>query len=132
MPQGTDTGLGVEVCLLAPLGLAGVVLLGLTHQAHALDEGLGGLMLVAAAGLITVLPLLWFAEGARRLKYSTLGFFQYLAPTGQFLLAVLAYGETFTRSHAIAFPIIWLAVLVYLSDARRGARVIAGSPVPGR
>jgi len=126
------TGLGVEVCLLAPLAVAGIGVFAAGGDARATAQGLGGIALVACSGPVTVLPLLWFAEGARRLRYSTLGFFQYLAPTGQFLLAVLAYGEAFTRSHAVAFPLIWLAVLLYLSDARRGARVIAGSPVPGR
>ena len=62
------------------------------------------------------MPLLWFTNAARRLRLSTVGFLQYLAPTGQFLLAVFAYGEPFSRTHAIAFSCIWAALLIYSVD----------------
>jgi chloramphenicol-sensitive protein RarD len=41
---------------------------------------------------------------------ATLGFFQFLSPTLQFLLAVVVFGETFTTSHAISFVFIWSAL----------------------
>lgn len=115
-------GLAVEVTLLAPVALAVLAGLALRGDTHALAAGPGGFLAVVASGLVTVLPLLWFTEGARRLRYATVGFFQYLAPTGHFLLAVFAFGEPFTRTHAFAFTAIWLAVVLYLSDAARGSR----------
>ena len=59
--------------------------------------------LLLLAGIATTTPLLLFTAAARRLPYSTLGMLQFLAPTLQFLLAVLLYGEPFTLAHAIAF-----------------------------
>jgi hypothetical protein len=61
----------------------------------------------------TALPLLWFSNAARRLPLSTLGFFQYLAPTGQFLLAVLVYGEPFSAVQLRSFAAVWIALLVF-------------------
>lgn len=72
---------------------------------------------VFAGGAVTALPLLWFAHAAQRLKYSTLGIIQYLSPTIQLLLAVLVYGEPFTRAHAVTFICIWAGVAVYAIDA---------------
>ena len=63
-------------------------------------------VLLLSAGVLTALPLIWFAEGARRLRLSTMGFLQYLAPTGQFLLAVLAYHEPFSSTKLLAFGLI--------------------------
>jgi len=80
--------------------------------------------LLMAAGVITATPLLWFTQAARRLRLATLGFLQYLAPTGHFLLAVLAYGEQFTQVHAIAFGCIWAALIIYSVDTMRAAQVL--------
>jgi len=66
----------------------------------------GAVLLLAASGIITAVPLLWFTEGARRLKLSTLGLMQYVAPTAV-LLAVFTFGEPFTRTHALTFACIW-------------------------
>ena len=81
------------------------------------------------AGPVTTLPLLWFASAARRLRLTSLGFFQYLAPSLSFLLAVLVFREPFVRSQAMAFGCIWLALAVYSGDALRGPRT---APPPGR
>ena len=62
------------------------------------------------------------------MRLSTMGFMQYLAPTGQFLLAVLAFGEPFTRTHMITFGLIWTALLVYSIDTIRG---LQAAPQPG-
>ena len=80
--------------------------------------------LLVLAGPVTALPLLWFASAARRLRLSTLGLFQYLAPTLALLLAVLLYGEPFTRAHGIAFVLIWSALALYSADALQASRSI--------
>jgi chloramphenicol-sensitive protein RarD len=114
-------GLTVETVFLAPIAATCVVLLFARGESAAASRGAGGFTLVALAGVVTTLPLLWFAIAARRLRFGTLGFFQYLAPTGQFLLAVFAYGETFTVSHAVTFGLIWTAIALYLVEAVRSA-----------
>jgi chloramphenicol-sensitive protein RarD len=81
--------------------------------------------LLIGAGAITLAPLFFFNAAARRLPLSTLGFYQYLSPTLQLLLAVVFFGEAFSRVHAVAFGLIWAALGLYTWDAvakaRRGA-----------
>jgi len=115
-------GLHVEVVLLVPVAVAWLAWRTARGESEFLAQGWASAARIAASGLVTALPLLWFANAARRLRYTTLGFFQYLAPTGQFLLAVLAFGEAFTRAHAVAFGLIWTAVALYLVDAVRASR----------
>ncbi|OYD24427.1 EamA family transporter RarD [Oceanimonas baumannii] len=81
-------------------------------------------LLLLAAGLITTIPLLLFAGAARRLQLSTLGFFQYLAPSLALLLGVLVYEEAFTTDKAITFALIWIALIVYSLDGIRQRRRI--------
>lgn len=81
-------------------------------------------LLLLAAGLITTVPLLLFAGAARRLQLSTLGFFQYLAPSLALLLGVLVYEEAFTTDKAITFALIWTALIVYSLDGIRQRRRI--------
>lgn len=83
---------------------------------------LGFDVMLMFAGVLTAVPLIFFAAAARRLKLATLGFFQFLTPTMQFLLAVFIYGEAFTDAHKITFGLIWAALAVYSADSwhRRG------------
>ena len=71
---------------------------------------------------MTAIPLLLFTEGARRLRFSTVGFLQYLAPSGQFLLAVLVYGEELSLPKLASFALIWVSLVLYSLEARRAAR----------
>jgi len=68
------------------------------------------------AGLMTATPLVLFAIAAKRLLLSTVGFFQYIAPTGHFLLAVFLYNEPFTDAHKVTFVLIWMALAIYTVD----------------
>jgi chloramphenicol-sensitive protein RarD len=74
------------------------------------------------AGIITAIPLLWFSAAARLLRLATIGFMQYITPTIHFLLAVLAFGEPFTRTHLAGFACIWAGLLLYSYDAA-GSRI---------
>lgn len=72
--------------------------------------------MLAFAGVATGLPLLWFGIAARQIPLSTLGLLQYIAPTLQFSIGVLLYGEDFSQARVIGFSIIWLALLIYSSE----------------
>lgn len=120
-PMAPLTGLAVETGLLAPLALAYLAWTGLSGGGAFGRQSEASLLLIAG-GLITALPLMWFAAAAARLRYSTLGFFQYLAPTGHFLLAVLAYDEPLTFWHLVTFGAIWTAIALYLADAAAAYR----------
>jgi chloramphenicol-sensitive protein RarD len=76
-------------------------------------------LLLAASGIVTAVPLLLFAAAARRLRFATLGFLQYLAPSIQFLLAVFAFGEAMTPIKWAAMSLIWTAVAIYSIDSLR-------------
>jgi chloramphenicol-sensitive protein RarD len=116
------TGLGIETALLFPLAVAwfifrltaGVPMFGSTQPDH---------VLLLLAGIVSTTPLLLFTAAARRLQYSTLGMLQFLAPTLQFLIAVLLYNEPFTRAHAIAFVAIWSALALYIVALLRAPRL---------
>lgn len=74
-------------------------------------------ILLAAAGIITTVPLMLFTAACTRLRLSTVGFFQYLGPTLMFLLAVLFYGEQMTADKAVTFGFIWAALVLFIADA---------------
>jgi chloramphenicol-sensitive protein RarD len=115
-------GLAAETLLLLPLALGWLVWRESGTGTAFLHEGVGTALLLAASGVVSALPLIWFAEAARRLRYATVGFLQYLAPTLQFLLAVVAFGEAFTHDHAVSFGLIWCALALYSWDTLRHQR----------
>lgn len=122
-PLGARDGLFLETLLMLPLAGAFLLWLQATGGSPFLAGGDLRLdLLLLASGLVTALPLLWFTAAARRLQLATIGVMQYLAPSIQFLLAVLAYGETFTRVHAATFACIWLGVALFTAGSLRERR----------
>ncbi len=115
-------GLFVETSIVLPLAVGYLVYLAINGQAAFGSLDLQTDLLLIAAGLVTAIPLIWFTSGARRLNYSTVGLFQYLAPTCQFLLAVLAFGEAFTWAHVVTFSCIWTALAIYSTQSWMVAR----------
>jgi chloramphenicol-sensitive protein RarD len=116
------SGLATETGLLFPfaaLWLAARTTMGAPAFGH--SQGEAGLLVLS--GIASTLPLLLFTAAARKLAYSTLGMLQFIAPTLQFLIAVLLYGEPFTSAHAIAFAAIWAALALYVSVLLRVPRL---------
>lgn len=117
-------GLTVEMGVTFPICIAIQVWL-FTSETTVLPEANGyvltGLFL---GGFITIVPLLLFASGARRLQLSTMGLLQYIAPTGQLIMATLVFGEPFGRVQVVVFSLIWTAVLLYSIDAWRSKGVV--------
>jgi chloramphenicol-sensitive protein RarD len=109
-------GLFFETIMLAPFALVYLI----SRQAHGtLSFGHVGwvlTVLLMSTGVITAVPLAWFGYAARHLRLTTVGFLQYLAPSGSFCLGVFVYHETFTRGHLITFSLIWLALIVFTLD----------------
>lgn len=80
-------------------------------------------LLLIGSGLITAVPLLLFAAGARLVTMTTLGLLQYIAPTLQFSLGVLVYGESLTPQRLLGFSLVWIALAIYsLEGAIQGGR----------
>ncbi len=118
---GPIAGFGLEMLLLAPWAAAYLLALSADGGAALPSQSSRVHALVAGAGIVTAAPLLWFNHAARRLRLATLGFFQYLAPSVAFLLAVFAFGEPFTPAHAFSFGCVWLALAIYSLDALRAS-----------
>jgi chloramphenicol-sensitive protein RarD len=71
---------------------------------------------------VTTIPLLFFGAAARQLRLSTMGILQYLSPTLQFLLAVVAFRESFSTAQIVSFGCIWTAIAIYTADSCRAVR----------
>jgi len=106
-------GIMAETGLLSFLALAYLLLLAVRSDGSAGTAPAAIHLLLIGAGLVTATPLLWYTIGVRRIKLSTAGFLQYLAPSMQLLLGVLVYGEPFTRTHLISFGLIWISLLIF-------------------
>jgi chloramphenicol-sensitive protein RarD len=117
---GAAAGLLAETAILGPLAALGLVLLAQKQGGLAFDQGGASAALLALAGPATALPLLLFVFGARRLKFSTLGLLQYIAPTIQFIIG-LGYGEPFTGARAASFVLIWAGLAIFSYDAMRSS-----------
>ncbi len=109
-------GLFIETLLLAPVALAFVLYLQVQGTSAFTLADPGKCVALAASGIVTAAPLLLFAAAARRLRFATLGFLQYLAPTIQFLLAVFLFGEPLSTVKLVALSCIWTAIAIYLFD----------------
>lgn len=119
---GSLSGLTLETALILPLAL------GFLLWQHA--EGVGALghvgslqtTLILCAGVITAVPLLLFAQGARLINLATVGLLQYIAPSVQFVIGVTIYAEPLPSERLWAFGLIWTALLLYSVDSLRSAR----------
>lgn len=119
VPVDGPVGLTVETTLLLPIVVGYLIVQAGSGGGAFLHGSRTTDVLLLLAGLVTTLPLLWFTNGVRRLRLATMGFLQYLSPTIQLLLAILAFGEPFTRTHLVTFSCIWGALALYSADALR-------------
>jgi chloramphenicol-sensitive protein RarD len=126
-PVDAVPGLSIETALLFPLAAAWLAW-GVGSGAPSFGVSGSQFALLALAGVVSTTPLLLFTGAARRLRYSTLGMLQFIAPTLQFLIAVLLYGEPLTEAHAVAFGAIWIALALYVFALVRHARATVTLP----
>lgn len=117
LPVDSISGLWLETALLTPFMLVYLLVFASSSVSDLTVNSLQMNLLLVAAGLVTTVPLLCFTAAAQRLRYATLGFFQYIAPSLMFLLAVLAYGEPLAASKLLTFVIIWSALALYTLDS---------------
>ncbi len=113
---GSIAGLTVETILLFPVA---ATLLLWWHQTGV--DALGRVdarthFFVLAAGVVTAIPLLLFAYGAQRIRLTTIGLLQYVAPTVQFLIGLFVYHEAFDTARLQAFALIWCGLALYSAD----------------
>jgi len=120
---GALEGLSFETMVLFPVAAAYVAWLTLHGENAFINTASDSTRwLLLASGPIIAIPLLLFANGARRIPLSILGLLQYLAPTIQFLLGVLLFKEAFTADRLVGFAMIWAALALFAGEGllRRG------------
>ncbi|MFK7999011.1 MAG: EamA family transporter RarD [Polyangiales bacterium] len=114
-------GLAIETSLTVPLVIVYLATLDPPFGKLVTVDGLT-LALIIGSGVVTAVPLLAFAGAARRLRFTTLGMIQYLAPSLQLMCAVLLYDEVFGFDQIVTFSLIWVAVALYVFDSVRFAK----------
>lgn len=129
-PAKPLAGFGLETLMLAPFALGFLVWLAGSSEAVVPGASAGMMVLIAASGLLTAAPLVAFASAANRLPLSTLGMFQYIAPTLAFGVAVAFYGEVVTGGQAVSFGCVWVALALFSWDSFQRARVSVDLPTP--
>jgi chloramphenicol-sensitive protein RarD len=113
--------LGAETLAAFPIGLVLLV-----FPSSGVPGGFSPLQwaLLASAGIVTAIPLLAFARGAKLLPLSTVGFLQFINPTILFFLSIFAFGESFPPRNFWAFGFIWAAVILYCVSLMKFRKVI--------
>jgi chloramphenicol-sensitive protein RarD len=123
-------GLFLETALMTPFAIAYLLLKPdavslLPVFSHTPLYLIGG-------GIVTALPLLWFAQAAQTLRLTTMSFINFLAPSLSFLVGVFVYHESFSTTRLVAFVFIWAGVIVFTLDAiftSRQPRDVQPTPV---
>jgi len=116
---GSITGLTAETAILTPVALIFILFLVYRKTNAVVGASITTHLLLIGAGIVTAVPLVWFAKGARRIPLSMIGFFQYLAPTITLLLGIFVFKEPFTATHLVSFGLIWAALIIYASSQTR-------------
>ncbi len=129
MPIGPAQGFFLEVLMIAIPAAIYIAWLQWTGNGHFGGTGMGDVGLLLSAGIVTAIPLLLYATGAKLLRLSTIGIMQYIAPTMIFLVAVFAFREPFSTERAVAFGLIWAGLVLYtwsmVADQRHRAQAPA-------
>ena len=112
----TLPGLFIETLMLLPLAVVYWLFLASEHADLTQNSANLNILLIAA-GIVTTAPLLCFTAAARRIMYSTLGFFQYIGPSLMFILAVFLYNEPLDSARLTTFGFVWVALLVFSVDS---------------
>ena len=111
-------GLLIESCIMLPFALLYWLVMD-TSSGNMLVNSIDLNITLLLAGVVTTAPLLCFTAAARRIRYTTLGFFQYIGPSLMFLLAVLLYKEPLDSSRVVTFVLVWSGLLIYVYDSLR-------------
>ena len=127
-PAGTVRGLFIESSLLAPVAIIYWIWNWFAGSTLPIETSWSEVLLLVGSGIVTGIPLLAFGTAVTRLPLSTIGFLQYIAPTCQFLLAVLVFKEKFDSEKLISFGLIWAGLAVYSLDL--GMRKRPDAPAP--
>jgi chloramphenicol-sensitive protein RarD len=112
------SGLAVETLLATPLACAVLAWLYAGDHLSFAAGGMGVRLLLLSAGVVTSIPLVLFVAGTQRLPLTVVGFLQFLAPTGQFLCAVIVFQEPLGAAKLFSFGLIWASLVLFVMAPR--------------
>jgi chloramphenicol-sensitive protein RarD len=119
LPLGANQGFMLEILIMTPFALGYMIWMGTQGSGHFGAGSLADTVLLLACGLVTAVPLMLYANGAKGLRLSTIGILQYIAPTMILIIAIVAFKEPFGSAQMLAFPMIWAALALYTSALMR-------------
>ncbi|MFO8191603.1 MAG: EamA family transporter RarD [Bacillota bacterium] len=106
-------GLVLETLIVMPIALTYIVFLEKGGQGSLGSSAPAVFLTLAGTGVITAIPLIFYARGIERTTFSMMGFLQYIAPTLQLFLGIFIFKEYFSFSHFISFCFIWVALVIF-------------------
>jgi chloramphenicol-sensitive protein RarD len=109
----------IETMTLSVVCISFLTILGVKGEGHFLTHSFNTDIYLIISGIVTMLPLFLFAEGARKIPLSSVGFLQYFAPTLMFLIGVLKYKEPLTNTYLVSFLFIWAGLAFYSANILR-------------
>jgi len=116
------TTLALETLMVFPFALLYLFFLQSNGTSSLSHISITTFVLLACSGAFTAIPLLWFAQGAKRLPYTTISFIQYISPSISLLLGIFLFKETFTWVHLVSFGFIWFALFLYSITSNRSSK----------
>lgn len=119
-------GFALETFFVMPFALIYILVKEFQGTSSLVAISLSVTCFLVGTGVITAIPLIWFAKGARRVKFTTIGFLQYLAPTITLYLGIFIFNEPFTSMHMLSFGFIWVALLLYSLSLRVPSTTLTG------
>lgn len=125
--QDASVGLLSETAVVLPIALGYWIYLAVVGESTVWTLPSSMFIELLLSGVVTALPLLFFARAAARLSLSTLGFVQYIGPTIMLLLSVFVFKETVSPILLVGFALIWTALVVYAVSSIRGAKLAEAS-----
>jgi chloramphenicol-sensitive protein RarD len=129
---GPVESLTIEISAILIPALAFVTVRGVTGVGAFGRAGPMTTVLLALTGIATAVPLMLFGAAAQRIKLSTIGILQYIAPSLQFLIGVFIYGEEVSHPELVGFILVWIALAVFTGHGVvRSRREKVGSLVAG-
>lgn len=122
LPLGPNQGFALEVLILFPFAVAGLIWLLVTGRGAFGTGSTFDVLMLLGCGPVTAIPLLLYANAAKLVRLSTIAIMQYLTPTMVFLTAIIVFREPWQDSQQIAFAMIWIALAIYTYALIREAR----------
>lgn len=112
-PLGSLKGLTLETAAVFLPALTFLIVEQIRGVGAFVNAGLGTTLLLAATGIVTAVPLIFFSAGTRLVPLTTIGLLQYVTPTAQFFLGVFVFKEPFSSDRIVGFVIIWIALILF-------------------